>query len=57
MKNILNKLHKLLETTEDIRRDLASAMVSQNIGLFELKSEAYSLEDIFLHLTTKEEAA
>lgn len=45
----------ILETTEDIRRDLAQAVVSKNLGLYELRAEAYSLEDIFLHLTTKEE--
>jgi len=45
----------ILETTEDIRRDLAHAVVAKNLGLYELRVEAYSLEDIFLHLTTKEE--
>lgn len=47
----------IIETTEDIRRDLAQAVVSKNLGLYELRVEAYSLEDIFLHLTTKEEVA
>lgn len=47
----------LIETTDDIRRDLANEIVSHNIGLYELRSESYSLEDIFLHLTTKEEVA
>lgn len=47
----------ILETAEDIRRDLAREVVNKNLGLFELRVEAYSLEDIFLHLTTKEEVA
>ena len=47
----------VLETEQDIRRDLAREVVNSNLGLFELRVEAYSLEDIFLHLTTKEEVA
>ena len=50
-------LHLVLETTSDIRTDLARALVTKGIELYELKSETYSLEEIFLHLTTKEEAA
>ncbi len=50
-----NHFRYILETTEDIRRDLAQAVVNKNIGLYELRAESYSLEDIFLHLTTKEE--
>lgn len=52
-----NRAKYILETTEDIRRDLAQAIVNNNLGLYELRVEAYSLEDIFLHLTTKEEVA
>ena len=44
-----------LESTSDIRGDLAKAMVENGIGLYELHTESYSLEEIFLHLTTKEE--
>jgi ABC-2 type transport system ATP-binding protein len=47
----------VLETTSDIRRDLARAMVENGIGLYELKAESYSLEEIFLRLTTKEEVS
>lgn len=47
----------ILEATEDIRPQLARALVQKGIGLYELRSEAYSLEEIFLHLTTKEEEA
>ncbi len=46
-----------LETTTDIRNDLAKALVDKGLGLFELRTDAYSLEEIFLHLTTKEEVA
>lgn len=49
------KARYILETTADIRPQLASELISKNIGLYELHAEAYSLEDIFLHLTTKEE--
>jgi ABC-2 type transport system ATP-binding protein len=46
-----------LETTADIRNDLAKALVAKGLNLYELRTEAYSLEEIFLHLTTKEEVA
>ncbi len=46
-----------IEVTSDIRRDLARAIVDQGLGLYELRTESYSLEEIFLHLTTKEEVA
>ncbi len=46
-----------LEVSEDIRNQLARAVVESGVNLYELRSEAYSLEDIFLHLTTKEEEA
>jgi len=39
----------------DIRKELAALVVNRGWGLFELKSEGLSLEDIFLKLTTKEE--
>ncbi len=46
-----------IEVTSDIRRDLARAIVDNGLGLYELRIESYSLEEIFLHLTTKEEVA
>jgi ABC-2 type transport system ATP-binding protein len=46
-----------LETSADIRNDLAKALVTKGLNLYELRSDAYSLEEIFLHLTTKEEVA
>ncbi len=50
-----NHLQFTIETTTDIRSDLAKKLVENNFNLFELRTEAYSLEEIFLHLTTKEE--
>ncbi len=38
----------------DLRRDLASAVVSQGWGLLELRRISMSLEDVFINLTTKE---
>ena len=46
-----------LETSADIRNDLAKALMAKGLNLYELRTEAYSLEEIFLHLTTKEEVA
>ncbi len=42
---------------QDIRAHLAAAVVGQGWDLLELRSAAMSLEDIFLQLTTREEAA
>jgi ABC-2 type transport system ATP-binding protein len=39
---------------QDIRRDLARAVVTNNWGLLELRPMRMSLEDIFLSLTTEE---
>jgi ABC-2 type transport system ATP-binding protein len=46
-----------VETTrgEDIRRDLARAVVSTGLGLLELRPLRMSLEEIFLQVTTEEE--
>lgn len=43
------------ELNLDLRKDLASLIVSQGWGLLELRPVGMSLEEIFLHLTTKEE--
>jgi ABC-2 type transport system ATP-binding protein len=40
----------------DVRRELASAVVTRGWGLLELRPVRMSLEDIFLHLTTEEPA-
>jgi ABC-2 type transport system ATP-binding protein len=45
------------EAGRDVRRDLASAIVSRGWGLLELRPMRMSLEEIFLHLTTEEAAA
>jgi ABC-2 type transport system ATP-binding protein len=44
------------ETGRDVRRELASTIVSQGWGLLELRPLRMSLEEIFLHLTTEESA-
>lgn len=46
-----------IETTQgqDIRRELARAVVESGFGLLELKHVGMSLEDIYLQLTTSEE--
>ncbi|RMG22575.1 MAG: hypothetical protein D6732_25635 [Methanobacteriota archaeon] len=44
-----------LDCKTDIRKDLARELVSNNIDLLELSKDKLSLEEAFLHLTTKEE--
>ena len=44
-----------VESGKDIRKDLASAVVKNGLGLLELTVDRFTLEDIFLHLTTNEE--
>jgi ABC-2 type transport system ATP-binding protein len=52
----INKTFKVsVESENDIRRILAKTVVENDLGLLELSSDKLSLEDIFLHLTTKEE--
>jgi len=51
------RLRYAIETTAEIRGDLSRAIVENNLALYELHAETYSLEDIFLHLTTEEEVA
>lgn len=46
-----------VESKKDLRKEYAQAIISKNIGLLEMQSDKVTLEDIFLHLTTKEEAA
>ena len=41
----------------DIRRDLASTIVTRGWGLLEMRPMRMSLEEIFLHLTTEDTAA
>ena len=42
---------------QDIREELASTVVGNGWGLLELRAEGMSLEQVFLELTTREEAA
>jgi ABC-2 type transport system ATP-binding protein len=42
------------EKNQEVRADVARAIVESGWGLFELKSSGMSLEDIFLKLTTKD---
>lgn len=46
-----------VESDQDLRKDLARAVVKHDLGLLELSTDKFTLEDIFLHLTTKEEVA
>jgi ABC-2 type transport system ATP-binding protein len=55
----LDGRHKLQiesELQRDLRSDLARTIVQNGWGLYELQSATMSLEDIFLKLTTAEEA-
>jgi ABC-2 type transport system ATP-binding protein len=45
------------EPGRDVRRELASAIVTRGWGLLELRPMRMSLEEIFLHLTTEDVAA
>ncbi len=56
-KNQNGILQVTVESDSDIRKDLAKQIVSGNLGLLELATDRFTLEDIFLHLTTKEEVA
>jgi ABC-2 type transport system ATP-binding protein len=42
------------ETGRDVRRELAQAVVQNGWGLLELRSKDFSLEEVFLELTTEE---
>ncbi len=46
-----------IESDVDLRKKLAKTIVTAGLGLVELSADRFTLEDIFLHLTTKEEAA
>jgi ABC-2 type transport system ATP-binding protein len=45
------------ETGRDVRSEIARTIVNKGWGLLELQSESMSLEDIFIKLTTAEEAS
>jgi ABC-2 type transport system ATP-binding protein len=42
---------------QDVRRDVAKAIVNGGFGLLELRPSRLSLEEIFLQLTTEERPA
>ena len=44
------------EPGQDLRRDIARAVVAAGWGLLELRPVRMSLEDIFLQLTTEEQS-
>ncbi len=46
-----------VECNKDLRKEFAKALVSKKVGLLEMQADKVTLEDIFLHLTTKEEVA
>jgi ABC-2 type transport system ATP-binding protein len=46
-----------VESKKDLRKEYAQELIAKKIGLLEMQSDKVTLEDIFLHLTTKEEAA
>ncbi|RMF56191.1 MAG: ATP-binding cassette domain-containing protein [Calditrichaeota bacterium] len=48
-------LKLLVECERDLRSEIARTIVENGFSLFELTAEKYSLEDIFLKLTTQEE--
>jgi ABC-2 type transport system ATP-binding protein len=46
-----------VESKKDLRKEFARAIIENKLGLLEMQADKVTLEDIFLHLTTKEEAA
>ncbi|MEJ2543055.1 MAG: ATP-binding cassette domain-containing protein [Calditrichaceae bacterium] len=48
-------INVMVESEKDIRKMLAKNIVNEGLGLLELSTDRFTLEDIFLHLTTKEE--
>jgi len=44
-----------VEAKKDLRKDFANALIKKKLGLMEMHLDKVTLEDIFLHLTTKEE--
>jgi len=44
-----------VESKRDLRKEFANALIKKKLGLLEMQLDKVTLEDIFLHLTTKEE--
>ena len=55
----VKSLHLIVESDSEseIRPVLAKTIIDKGWQLYEMKPEGMSLEDVFLQLTTKEEAA
>lgn len=47
----------IVESERDLRKELAKSVIQNGLGLMELTTDKFTLEDIFLKLTTKEEEA
>ena len=58
-REVEGRVHAEIEAASqrDVRADVAAAVVGQGWSLLELRAATMSLEDIFLKLTTREEAA
>jgi tRNA G10 N-methylase Trm11 len=50
-------LNVTVESKTDLRKEFARAIIEKKMGLLEMQADKVTLEDIFLHLTTKEEVA
>jgi ABC-2 type transport system ATP-binding protein len=46
-------LHVLSNSTDDIGRELANALVTQGLGLYEIRRSQTTLEDVFLEVTAQ----
>jgi ABC-2 type transport system ATP-binding protein len=51
-----HRLRVSTETNTDFGKQLAAALVSEQVGLYEMRKVGASLEDVFLQLTTEEKA-
>jgi ABC-2 type transport system ATP-binding protein len=49
-----HRLRVSTETNPDFGKQLAAALVSESVGLYEMRKVGASLEDVFLQLTTEE---
>ncbi len=56
LENVRQGVNKvIIESEKDLRKDLAKKVIEGGLGLLELTYDRFTLEDIFLELTTKEE--
>jgi ABC-2 type transport system ATP-binding protein len=56
-KSAKNILKVTVQSKKDLRKEFAKAIIENKLGLLQLQADKVTLEDIFLHLTTKEEVA